>query len=217
MNSLSPGQFFSARTAPLWVVLAFIIGMTIYSQFVKFEAGSIQSTRDLAKTFPRVPYEAAYEQRSPTGLSILYVYCDGQGKVRHESTMPHSTAVSVTIYDFPKKKRYYIQERQKTYLISELSQQGLDEFDEEMFKSNSAEALGKKTINGMLCRGYRTGLNGDKNAQVESWFNDRSGCLVASTAPSRKNSTILTRYIARQPKATLFSVPPGYKQSATAF
>ncbi|MDP3509345.1 MAG: DUF4412 domain-containing protein [Candidatus Melainabacteria bacterium] len=217
MNSLSPGQLFSARTAPLWVVLAFIIGMTIYSQVVKFEAGSNQSTRDLAKTFPRVPYEAAYEQRSPLGLSIVYVYCNGQGKVRHESTMPHSTAVSVTIFDFPAKKRYYLQEQQRTFLISDLSQQGLDEFDEEMFKSNNAEVLGKKTINGMLCRGYRTALNGDKNTQIESWFNDRSGCLVASTTPNRKSSTILTRFIARQPKATLFSVPPGYKQSATAF
>lgn len=217
MNSLSPNQLFSARTAPLWVVLAFIIGMTIYSLLVKLEAGSDQSTRDLAKTFPRARYEAAYEQRSPIGLSILYVYSDGQGKVRHESTMPHSTAVSVTIYDFPKKKRYYLQERQKTYLTSDLNQQGLEEFDEEMFKSRDSENLGKKTINGMLCRGYRTFLNSDKNSQVESWFNDRTGCLVASIAPNRKSSTILTRYISRQPKETLFSVPPGYKQSATAF
>lgn len=211
MNSLSPSQLFSSRTAPLWVVLAFITGMTIYSQVVKLEAGSNQSTRDLTKTFPRVPYEAAYEQRSPIGLSILYVYCDGQGKVRHEATMPHSTAVSVTIYDFPKKKRYYLQERQKTHLISDLNQQGLEEFDEEFFKSTDCEALGKKTISGMLCRGYRTFLNGDKNSAVESWFNDRTGCLVASTAPNRKSSTILTRYISRQPKAALFSIPPGYK------
>ena len=101
MNSLSPGQIFSARTAPLWVVLAFIIGMTIYSLVVKIEAGSDKSTRDLAKTFPRARYEAAYEQRSPIGLSILYVYSDGQGKVRHEATMPHNWAKLLAGYERP--------------------------------------------------------------------------------------------------------------------
>ncbi|CAN5216102.1 hypothetical protein BH11CYA1_BH11CYA1_17910 [soil metagenome] len=217
MNSLSPGELFSARTAPLWVVLAFIIGMTIYSQVVKFEASSNHSSRDLAKTFPRIPYEAAYEQRGSSGLSILYIYCDGKGKVRLESTMPNSTAVTVTICDFLKKKRYYIQEQQKTFLIADLSSQGLAGFDEEMFKSNNAEELGKTTINGMACHGYRSFLNGDKNSPIESWFNNKTGCLVVTEAPNSKSSATLTRYLQRQPKETLFTVPPGFKQSATAF
>lgn len=217
MNSLSPNQLFSTRTAPLWVVLAFIIGMTVYSQVVKFEAGSNQSTRDLTKTFPRVPYEAAYEQVSPAGLAILYVYSDGKGKVRHEATMPHSTVVSVTIYDFPNKKRYFLQEAQKMFLTSNLKPTGLGEFDEEMFKNSDNEDLGNKTISGMPCHGYGTLLNGDRNAPVESWFNDRTGCLVLSISPNSKSSTSLTRYISRQPKTTLFIVPPGYKQSTKAF
>lgn len=217
MNSLSPGNLFSARTAPLWVVLAFIIGMTVYSQVTKFEANSNLPNRDLAKTFPRLPYEAAYERRSPSGLSILYVYCDGKGKVRHESTMPHSTTVGATIFDFPNKKRYFLQEQERMYLSNNLSTKGLEEFDEEMFKSNNAEELGTKTIYGMPCRGYRTYSNGDKNAPVESWFNERTGCLVVSSAPNSKTTTTLTRYISRQPKATLFSVPPGYKYSTSAF
>jgi hypothetical protein len=212
-----PSEFLSTRMAPLWVVLAFIVGMTIYSQVGKHEASSNDINRDLSKTFPRNAYAATYEQSANSGKSIIYLYCDGKGKVRLESTMPNSNAVSSTIVDFINKKRYFIDERQKTYIVANLAKTGLAGFDEEMFKSVKAESLGKATVNGIVCRGYKTALPNDKSAVVESWFDDKNGWLVQSTVVGTANGAKLIRFANRQPKATMFEVPQGFKQTANTF
>ncbi len=214
---MNPSSWFSTRTTPLWVVLAFIIGMSIYSQVTKYEVNSGQLKRDLATTYPKVPYEASYEQKSNSGLSILYLYCDGKGKVRLESTMPNSTAVSSTIVDFKNKKRYFLHEKQKTFMSDVLPNKGLAAFDEEMFKSMDAEKLGFRKYGNLNCIGYRSQLPGDKNAVVESWFDQKTKCLVSMNMPNSNSSATLTRMVARPPKPFLFEVPQGYKQSALPF
>ncbi len=213
---MNPSSWFSGRTAPLWVVLAFIIGMSIYSLVTKYEVNSDQLKRDLATTYPKVPYEASYEQKSNAGLSILYLYCDGKGKVRLESTMPNSTAVSSTIIDFKNKKRYFLHEKQKTFMSDVLPNKGLAAFDQEMFKSVESEKLGSRKYGNLNCVGYRAQLPGEK-AIVESWFDLKTGCLVSMTIPNSNSSATLTRMVARPPKPSLFEIPKDYKQSALPF
>jgi len=214
---MNANNWFSARTAPLWVVLAFIVAMTVYSQINKYEISADQAKRDLTTTYPHVAYEASYEQKSNNGISILYLYCDGKGKVRLESTMPNSTAVSSTIVDFKNKQRIYLHESQKTFMSDVLPSKGLAGFDEEMFKSMDAENLGKRKYGNLNCVGYRCHLPGDKNTVIESWFDQKSGCLVSMVVPNSKGTATLTRMVIKQPKQSLFEIPPGYKQSARPF
>lgn len=219
MNSTSKigSELLSTRMAPLWVVLAFIIGMTVYSQIGKHESSTDHIDRDLAKTFPRNAYAAIYEQSANMGKSILYLYCDGKGKVRLESTMPNSKAVSSTIVDFVNKKRFFIDEKQKTYTVANLAKTGLAGFDEAMFKSVKAESLGKAKINGMSCHGYRATLPTDKSAVLESWFDDRSGCLVQTMVAGTTNGARLMRLSGKPPKPSMFEVPAEFKQIANTF
>lgn len=210
-NPLS--QVFSARSAPLLVVLLFIVGMVIYSQLGKLDAGP-QFKRDLKTTYPRHFYEGYYEQVSRDGAAIITIYSNGQGRVRIEATMPNSTAITTTLLDFIDEKRYFLHEQQKTYIESHMSAQGMAGFDEEMFKCAGAQDLGQATVFGIKCHGYRTHLPADPNTPLESWFTD-GGYLVLSKAGTTEIK--ISKIIKRQPKTQLFQIPPDYKKSSSLF
>lgn len=207
MNNLT-----GSRMVPIWVTILFIAAMLIYSQISRSTNSPSSFQRDFHSTFPEMAFEAIYTQETPQGEGVAVLDSNGKGQTRLEINSPTSKGQSVTIFDFNKKKRFFINEKQKTFLEADLTPMGMGPFDEEMFKCSQAQSLGRQNINGRPCRGYRTKLPIDDSLQIESWFDARTGALMIS---KEKNSTLtLTRFIPREPKPSLFQVPANFKTSS---
>jgi hypothetical protein len=204
----------NSRIVPLVVVAAFILGMVGYSQASKnseFKDGN----RELANTYPKHAYQAAYEQKNDPDIGVMVIFSDGDGHVRVESNLANTKNTFTTIYDFTSGKKYFMKEHEKTYMISGMSSLGMGFMDEEMFKSTKAQSLGVQMFNGRPANGYRSALLGDGASQIESWFDAATGALMLSKT---KNMTYtLTRYTSKAPAPYLFQVPTTYKEVPLGF
>lgn len=204
----------NTRIVPLVVVLAFILIMVGYSKTASLNEVK-DGNRNLATSYPKRAYQAAYEQKTETETGIMVVYSDGLGHVRVESTFQSSKNPQITIYDFPLQKKYFLQEAAKTYMVSGMSSLGMGFMDEEMFKSTNAESLGLSNINNRPSVGYRSTLLGEGNSAIESWFDQATGCLM--TSKTKAIIYTLNRYTSRPPRAELFTVPKDYKEIPLGF
>jgi hypothetical protein len=210
----SAQAFLNSRSVPLIVVAAFILGMLGYSQAARINEAK-DGNRDLTITFPKQAYQATYELHADPETGIMVVFSDGQGHVRVESNFQNSNNPQTTIYDFPNRKKSFLQESGKTYMVSGMSTLGMGFMDEEMFKSTGAEALGTKDINGRPSVGYRSTLLGDGNSQIESWFDQATGCLM--TSKTKTITYALSRYTSVAPRPDLFQVPEKYREIPLGF
>jgi hypothetical protein len=210
----SPRAFLNSRVVPLLVVATFILGMLGYSQAQRLNEAR-DGNRDLTVTYPRRAYQATYELHADPDTGIMVVFSDGQGHVRVEANLQTSKNPQTTIYDFPEKKKYFLQESAKTYMVSGMSTLGMGFMDEAMFKSTKSENLGIKDINGRPSVGYRSSLLGDGSAQIESWFDQSTGCLMTSQTSTMKY--ILSRFTSTNPSPSLFQVPKDYKEIPLGF
>jgi hypothetical protein len=108
----SPKAFLNSRSVPRLVVAGFILVMLGYSQAAKINETK-DGNRDLAATYPKQAYQAAYEQHADPESGIMVVFSDGLGHVRVESNFQNSKNPQTTIYDFPDKKKFFLQEAAK--------------------------------------------------------------------------------------------------------
>ncbi|MBU6452698.1 MAG: hypothetical protein KGS72_13010 [Cyanobacteria bacterium REEB67] len=204
----------NSRIVPLLVVLAFILGMLGYSQASR-NSELKDGNRILADSYPKHAYQAAYEQKSDPDVGVMVIFSDGMGHVRVESNFANTKNTFTTIYDFTTAKKYFMKEAEKTFMVSGMSSLGMGFMDEEMFKSTGAEKLPPQEINGRPAVGYRSTIVGDGAAQIESWFDQSTGCLMTSKT---KNVTYtLTRYTSKPPQSYLFEVPKDYKEVPLGF
>jgi hypothetical protein len=210
----STKAFLNSRSVPLLVVAVFILGMLGYSQASRMNETK-DGNRDLATTFPKEPYQATYEMHADPESGIMMVFSDGLGHVRVESNFQNSKNPATTIYDFPNKKKFFLQEAAKTYMVSGMSSLGMGFMDEEMFSSTGAENLGVKDINGRPAVGYRSALLGDGASQIESWFDQATGCLM--TSKTKTITYTLSRYSSAAPRSDLFQTPDKYKEIPLGF
>jgi hypothetical protein len=210
----SPSAFLNSRSIPILVVATFILGMLGYSQAARVSE-TRDGNRDLATSYPKRAYQAAYEEHADTESGIMVVFSDGLGHVRVESNFQNSKNPQTTIYDFPDKKKFFLQEAAKTYMVSGMSSLGMGFMDEEMFKSTAAESLGESVVNGRPAVGYRSALLGDGNSKIESWFDQSTGCLM--TSKTKTITYALDRYTSEAPRADLFQVPKEYKEIPLGF
>ena len=210
----SAKAFLNSRAIPLLVVATFILGMLGYSQAARVNE-SKDGNRDLATTYPKQSYQASYEEHADPESGIMVVFSDGLGHVRVESNFQNSKNPQTTIYDFPGKKKFFLQESGKTYMVSGMSGIGMGFMDEEMFRSTGAENLGSKDINGRPADGYRSALLGDGNSQIESWFDQATGCLM--TSKTKTITYTLSHYTSAAPRPDLFQVPKEYKEIPLGF
>jgi hypothetical protein len=206
--------FLNNRSVPLLVVATFILGMLGYSQASRLNETK-DGHRDLATTYPKQTYQATYELRADPESGIMVVFSDGLGHVRVESNFENSKNPATTIYDFPDKKKFFLQEAGKTYMVSGMSTLGMGFMDEEMFKSTGAEELDPKPINGRPSVGYKSTLLGSGNSEMESWFDEATGCMM--TSKTKTITYTLTRYTSAPPRADLFQVPKDYKEIPLGF
>jgi hypothetical protein len=206
--------FLNSRSVPLLVVATFIIGMLTYSQAARINEGK-DGSRDLATTYPKQAYQATYELHADPDSGIMMVFSDGLGHVRVESNTQFSKNPQTTIYDFPNRKKFFLQENAKTFMASGMSNLGMGFMDEEMFRATKAEDLGTKEINNRQSVGYRSALLGDGNSQIESWFDQATGCLM--TSKTKTMTYVLTRYTSAPPRPDLFQLPKDYKEVPLGF
>jgi len=195
-------------------VLTFIFGMLAYSHASKVNEAK-DSNRDLATSYPKNAYQAAYEQHADPDTGIMVVFSDGMGHVRVESNFQSSNHPQTTIYDFPEKRKYFLQEGAKTYMVSGMSSLGMGFMDEEMFRSTGATSLGVADINGRPAVGYKSTLLGDGNSAIESWFDQATSALM--TSKTKSTTYTLTRYTGKVPRPDLFIVPKDYKEIPLGF
>jgi len=204
----------NTRAVPIIVVLAFILIMLGYSQTARMNETK-DGNRDLTTSYPKQAYQANYEQRTETETGVMTIYSDGLGHVRVESNFQNSKNPQITIYDFPAKKKSFLQEWAKTYMVSGMSSLGMGFLDEEMFKSTEAESLGVRNINNRPCDGYKSTLLGEGNSEMESWFDQATGCLMQSK--TKVISYALTHYAGKPQRPQLFEVPKDYKEIPLGF
>ena len=196
------------------MVAAFILIMLGYSQTARMNETK-DGNRDLGTSYPKQAYQANYEQTTETETGVMTVYSDGQGHVRVENSFQNSKNPQITIYDFTSKKKYFLQEAARTYMVSGMSSLGMGFMDEEMFKSTGAESLGVATLNNRPCIGYKSTLLGEGNSAMESWFDQATGCLMKSK--TKVITYNFVHYSGKPPRAQLFEVPKDYKEIPLGF
>ena len=116
--------FSIAARCPLLVVAVFILGMLTYSQALKTGRIKKTATRKLSQSYPKIAYQAAYEQKSDAGTGIMVVFSDGMGHVRVENNYANTNGTFTTIYNFLEAKKYFLQESAKNYRLSGMSSLG---------------------------------------------------------------------------------------------
>jgi len=210
----SNNAFINSRIVPLVVVAAFILIMLGYSQTARMNETK-DGNRDLATSFPKRAYQANYEQKTETETGVMVVYSDGLGHVRVENNFQNSKNPQITIYDFNNKKKYFLQEAAKTYMVSGMSSLGMGFMDEEMFKSTGADSLGEADILGRPSIGYKSTLLGEGNSAIESWFDKATGCLMKSKTNVITYTFI--HYTSKPPRSQLFEVPKDYREIPLGF
>lgn len=148
------------------------------------------------------PYDAVYDYTIPgSGSTTLRLSCDGQGKLRSESTIAGRSVVSIT--DWNSKTTYSIDDTSKTVnKMPSAGGPGAPPVDE-----SKRTSLGDKMIDGRLCEGWQYVSQGQTS---QSWTDKDVGCAVLMTLdgkPQMKLKSATKGSIAAQ----YFQVPAGYR------
>ncbi len=217
------------RSAPLILVLAFILGMYGFSQASR--KADPKFSRDLKTTYPRQAYQAMFYQKSDKGEGRVILSSDGKGHVRLKEvasvmrfSQPFKNSVGsertenlflsvdrITLLDYLQGKKYIVFQHDKTIQESPLTNLGVGIFDEEMYKSSDAKRLEDTVIDGTPVRGWLTTFPLTDAEQVEAWFSKQTGCLVFARGAGV--TTNLLKYQKGSLPAQDFLPPEGYKKT----
>lgn len=171
------------------------------------------ATPAIAANYPKA-YDAEYESKSPLiGTRTIRLTSDGKGKLRSESNSGTYKVVSIT--DYPAMISYGIMDAQKM-IVKTTMKEPYSDMTPEVVKAKKAQDLGVKNVAGHQAHGWKYT---EKGVTMETWIDEKAGLAVKTitTTPDNKmNSEMtLTKYDAKQPAASLFVIPTGYRVMQT--
>jgi hypothetical protein len=160
-------------------------------------------------SYAKKPFEATMTSKTPAGDNDVKTSCDGKGRLRSEVDMKGQKSIS--IMDYPGNTITSLLVAQKMMIKMPMPKQDAPINDAESALKAHAKDLGAKVVNGHPCHGYEIKKD---DTVTQTWVGDDIHYLVHSetTSPKLKSVTDLKSYSAKAPDATLFDIPPGYKE-----
>lgn len=211
---------------PLLLVILFCAFMYMSGRMTQFGNQDSKFARDFAATYPKLAYQAMFDQISPKGNGRVVYSCDGKGHVRikeHASVIQYNHEPQnenspkffqdvdrITLIDYLEGKRFVVLPHDSTYQESKLSNLGVDIYDEGLYKASGAKSLGTQNMDGVTVHGWVTTFPLTDEEQTEAWF-DANGVLYF--AKSNGASTKRTRFQTGTLGEQYFTLPPGYKKT----
>ncbi|MDR3612717.1 MAG: DUF4412 domain-containing protein [Candidatus Obscuribacterales bacterium] len=175
-------------------------------------SSSMSTIKALAADIPsyaKKPFDVTMTSKNQGAENTIRTSCDGKGHVRSE--VDAGGQKSISMMDYPGNTITSLIVAQKMMIKMPMPKQEDQITDAESAKKANAKDLGAKVMNGHPCHGYEL-KKGDTVSQT--WIGDDIHYLVHSeiTSPKIKSVTDLKSYSAKAPEASLFDIPPGYKE-----